>query len=226
MLEATKKEYQMNQVKSILALLIATMAFSSGCDRKASDEIDFGTVKNSTYQNDYFGLSIQVPDDWSIQDQESQKRLMDLGGKVIAGEDKILSAVLKASELQTVNLLAAFKHPIGAPVPYNPSIMCIAERIRNMPGIKRGKDYHFHSKKFLQSSHLSVSFPREVFTEQLDGKDFDIMPLEMSIAGLTVQQKQYVAITKGYALVIIASYTSDEEEADLNKILQSVRFQK
>jgi len=145
---------------------------------------------------------------------------------MLAGEDKNLNAVIKASELQSINLLVVFKHPLGAPVPYNPSIVCVAERVRHMPGIKRGKDYQFHTKKLLQSSQVDVSFPKEIFTSQLDGKNFDVMPLEMSFAGQIIRQKQYVAIMKGYALIIIASYTSPEEEAELNKILQSVRFQK
>jgi len=198
------------------------MLLLAGCEKKASDEIDFGSVENSTYRNNYFGMSMKIPAGWSVQDQDTQKRLMDAGAKVASGDDKNLQAVMKASELQTVNLLAVFKHPVGTPVPFNPCIMCVAERIRHMPGIKSGKDYHFHTKKFFQSGQMEVSFPKEIYTKQIGGVDFDIMTLQMSIAGQIVKQKQCATVMKGYALLFVVAFTNDEEEAELAKILESV----
>lgn len=79
-----------------------------GCEKKASDEIDFGTFNNSVYKNNYFGLSAAVPSDWSIQDQDAQRKLMKLGSKLVTGDDKNFQAAIKASELQSVNLFAVF----------------------------------------------------------------------------------------------------------------------
>jgi hypothetical protein len=93
------------------------MLLLGGCEKKASDEIDFGTVENSTYRNNYFGMSMKIPVEWSVQGQEIQKKIMDVGAKMASGDDKNLKAAIKASELQTVNLLAVFKHPVGTPVP-------------------------------------------------------------------------------------------------------------
>jgi len=197
----------------------------AGCRKRASDEIDFGAVENSTYRNDYFGLSVKLPSEWSVQDKETRQKLMDLGRKMVEGDDKNLKAVIKASEMQTVNLFAAFKHPIGTPVPYNPNIMCLAERVSHMPGIKRGKDYHFHSKRLLESSQMKVSFPKEVSTEELGGHNFDVMYVETPITGMTIRQKHYAAIMKGYALVFIVSFNNGEEESTLDNVLSSVTFE-
>ncbi len=221
---SVRKEEQMDHAKSILVLFIATMMFSPGCGQKATDEIDFGTVKNSTYRNEYFGLTVALPPDWSVQDQETRQRLLDFGSQAIAGDNKSLKAVLKASELATANLFAAFKHPLGAPVPYNPNILCVAERVRHMPGIKSGKDYLFHSRRILESSQMEVSFPIDVSTESLGGQNFGVMHTEMSMAGMAVRQKYYAAIMKGYALTFIVSFTTDEEESSLQSILKSVTF--
>ncbi len=206
----------------ILFMLLAVIL--GGCGKKASDEIDFGTVEDSIYQNQYFGLSLEVPSGWTVQDQEAQKRIMELGGDIVAGEDKNLSAVIKASKLQTVNLLSVAKHPIGAPVDYNPSMMCIAEKVSHAAGIKRGSDYHFHSKKLLQSGQLKVSFPEGIYPEQIDGIGFDVMTVQISFGGVTVMQKQYVTIMKGYALLMVISYVTPEEEAELVETLRSARF--
>jgi hypothetical protein len=208
----------------IYVTVVVCMVLLAGCAKKASEEIDFGVVEGSAYRNNYFNMKVNIPSEWSIQDREAQKNIMDTGLKTVLGDDKNLKALTKASELQTVNLFAAFKYPIGSPVEFNPNIICLAEQVRQLPGIKRGKDYHFHSKKLLQSSQMEVSFPEDIYTGQIDGVDFDIMPLQITYAGRIIKQKHYAAIMKGYALLLSLSFTNDTEEAELNEILKSITF--
>jgi hypothetical protein len=216
------KDHQMNQTRLMHILLTLSAVLSAGCGKKASDEIDFGSVKNSVYHNEYFGLTVTLPSEWSVQDAEARRQIMDKGGKIFAGDDRNLKAVLKAGEMQSVNLFAACKHPIGTPVPSNPNIMCVAERVSQMPGIKRGKDYLFHAKKLLESGQMRFSFPSEMSTESVGGQDFDVMHVETSMAGMTIRQKYYATIMKGYALTFTVSFTTDEEESALQDILKSV----
>jgi hypothetical protein len=202
----------------VLTLLLA------GCEKKASDEIDFGAINNSIYKNNYFGMTVTLPPDWSIQSQEAQKRNLNTGERILAGDDKNLNAVMKASELRVVNLFAASKYPKGSPVSYNPSILALAEDVRDFPGIKRGSDYHFHAKQLMQSGSLDVSFPKDIYTQSLGGIDFDIMEVEIHVRGIVVRQKYYATIMKGYAVNIIISFTTDEDEASLQKIIDTLKF--
>ena len=206
------------------ALIIICISLFGGCEKSPSDEIDFGGINNSVYRNKYFGLSIQIPSKWSIQDQDARQLIMKAGTEMVAGEDKNLKAVLKATELQTVNLLAVFEHPLGSPVAFNPNMACLAEQTRQMPGIKRGKDYHFHTRKILESGQVDVTFPKDISTENLGGVDFDIMHLQMVLPGITVQQKYYATIMKGYALVCIVTFSNEEQEATLDTMLDSIEF--
>lgn len=173
----------MSRTKLTCTLVACAVVLLGGCERRASDEIDFGGIKNSVYQNKYFGLSVKLPAEWSVLDQEAQRLLVETGGKMAAGADKNLKAVIKASEMQTVYLFTAFKHPLGAPVTFNPGIMCLAERVRQMPGIKRGKDYLFHARKLLESGQIEYSFPSEISTESVGGQDFDVMHAETLMGG-------------------------------------------
>lgn len=191
---------------------------------RASDEIDFGTIENSTYTNNYFGLSVKLPPEWSVQDQKAQNKLMELGTKMISSEDKNLNVAIKALEQKTINLFAVFQHPVGAPVNFNPSIVCIAERVRETPGIKSGKDYLFHFRKTLESSQMKFAFPKEVTTEKLGGRDFYVLYSEMPIAGMIVRQKSYATVTKGYALTFAISFTNEEEQTALDNVLSTVAF--
>jgi hypothetical protein len=207
------------------AQIIALAALLIGCGKKTGNELDFGAFNNSVYTNNYFGLTVAIPAGWSIQDQEAQRRIMALGGNMVAGEDKNMKALMKASELQTVNLFAAFKYPLGTPVTFNPSILALAEKVSQMPGIKRGKDYLFFTKKTLESGKMQISYPKEIYTERLGGVDFDVMDVELSLCGTMVKEKYYVAIMKSYALSFIVTFTNNEEESSGLKILNEVRFQ-
>jgi len=171
------------------SLFTLCVLLCAGCGKKASDEIDYGAVKDSVYHNEYFGLNLTLPSEWSVQDQQIRQRVAATGVKMIAGDDKNFRAALKASEQQTVDLLMAFQHPLGSPVAYNPSITCVAERVRDMPGIVRGKDYLFHAKKLMESGQMKLQFPKDISTAKLDGVDFDVMQVLMTVGPLTVQQK-------------------------------------
>jgi hypothetical protein len=210
-------------MRSALVILCAILYCS--CGKGEAEEIDFGTIDNSVYRNKYFGLTITIPTEWSIQDQESREQVMETGTEIVAGDDKNLKAVVKASELRTVNLLIAFEHPVGAPVAFNPGIACVAEQIRHMPGIKRGSDYLFHARKILESSQMDVTFPEDISTENLGGIEFDILHVQISLLGNTIQQKYYVAVMKDYALSFIVSYMTEKESEAIGKALDSINFE-
>jgi hypothetical protein len=209
-----------------MLMVAAAVSLSSltGCGKRASEEIDFGSIKNSVYENQYLGFKVALPQTWSVQDQEAQRQLMALGKGLVAGDDRDLNAMLKASEMQTVNLFAIFKHPRGAAVAFNPAIMAVAESVRQLPGIQRGKDYLFHARRLLESGQMHISFPREVYTEQLGGIDFDVMDLEFSVGGSVVKEKYYTTIKKGYALGFIEIYVTEEEESFERAVLGSIQF--
>ncbi len=215
----------MNRTQLILIFLVTIIGLSSGCRRDAAQEIDFGTVTNGLYQNKYFGLTVALPPDWSIQDLESRLEMMEIGGDIVIGDDQNLRAAVDASKLTTVSLFTAFKHALGSPVLYNPNIVCVAERVRHMPGIREGRDYLFHTRKFLESSQVQVSFPHEITTASMGGQSFDVMQTEMPLGGMTIHQKYYSTIMDGYALNFIISFTTKEEELALRNILDSIEFQ-
>jgi hypothetical protein len=205
------------------SIIVLTVALA-GCWKRAGDEIDFGGFNNTVYTNNYFGLTVTVPADWSIQNQDAQRRLMKTGSAILSGDDKNMSAVIKASELRVVNMFAVFQYQPGSPVTFNPSILSMAEDVRALPGIKRGQDYLFHAKQFMQSGQMNIIFPKDFYPQKVGGRDFDVMESEMALRGMVVKQRYYSAIMKGYALGFIISFTTDDQEASLQKVLDTVTF--
>jgi len=204
-------------------MMLGVLALT-GCGKKAVEEIGYGEVKNSVYENAYFGLKLPLPADWSVQDEAMRQRLADMGNKAIAGSDQNLKATLKASEQSSVNLLAAFQHPVGSPVPFNPNFVGVAEKVGHMPGIKRGKDYQYQMKKLMEMGQIKMNFAEETTTEKLGGVDFDVLSVTLPLGRTSVRQKYYTTIMKGYALSFVVTFSTDEEEGMLAKIMQGMTF--
>ena len=210
---------------ALAVVTLALVALAPAFPQEGPAEIDFGSIEGSTYTNVYFGLRLELPADWSALDQAAMLRLAEAGADMIAGDDENLQAIVRASELQTVNMLGVFRHPLGAPVPYNPSFVGVAERLDNAPGIRKGADYLFHARRMLEAGQLVVSFPGEVSAVRIGGQEFDVMPVELEVLDIVVQQRYYATVMKGYALVFISSFTTPEERAALDGVVESISFE-
>ena len=208
-------------------LMIAVWIFSSALIISCSDKkaIDFGTFEAGTYSNTFFDLVLNIPDSWHVLDMESRLEIMKRGGEIVAGDNKSLKAAINAADLQSINLLTAYEHPPGASVSTNPGIMLVAEKVKHAPGIKRGRDYHYHAKKLMTLSRMKISYPQEIYEKTIDGVSFDIMETEIDMApGVKIRQRQYATIIKGYALMMALTYQDESGLSQLEKIVQTLSF--
>ena len=195
-----------------------------GCENTPDNSVDLGKYESGVYTNTYFKLKVTVPEPWYVMDDETRIEFMKKSYKVVAGKDENLNAVFEAAELNNLNLLTASQHPPGAPVSSNPSLILIAEKVKHLPGIVRGKDYHFHTKKLMESSALKVSYPVEIYEEQIDDIPFDVLEIQIVMGTNTIRQKHYSTIMNGYALLFGLTYTDDEGLDKLNEIISAVDF--
>jgi hypothetical protein len=203
-------------------LLLASLLALAGCGQPASHKISAGTWTNSVYENSDLGFAIAIPETWIVQGPITNKRARARARDLITGDDKDFRADFKAAEKRTVDLFSAFKHPIGTS--HNPTIVAAAERVDDVPDIRRGLNYLQHVKETLEASQLQVSFPREPYVTQLAGVDFGVLDVEMTIGGVTVKQRYFTTLRKGYALSFITSYFEAEDEALERTLLEAVKF--
>lgn len=134
----------------ISSLIFITIFILTGCNKTPPEEIGYGVMKDGVYSNSYFNMSIQLPENWALQSKAAEKELMKTGAELITNDDDNLKRMIKASKEKTLNIFSLFKYEQGSPVSFNPSILAMAERVSNMPGIKRGSDYYFHMKNYLK----------------------------------------------------------------------------
>lgn len=211
--------------KLIPFFIIVLLAMSCGeATTSMPKNFDYGSIKENVYSNDFFDLEITFPANWVVQDQEQVAQMTQYGKEVLSGDDAVLKTVIKASEINSANLLTIFKYEFGAPVDYNPNLVVVAENIQNASGIKRGKDYLFHSKKLLEQSQLEYTFDKDIYTQGIGSKEFDMMETNLFYIGQDITQEYICTIVNGFSLVFIISYTTEEERRELQSIIEGIRI--
>ena len=210
-------------VRKLLLIWLGCTLFS-GCGQDVSEEIGYGELKGRAYTNPYFNMSVEFPDDWIIQSESYNKDLMEQGADLVAGDNEELKTVVKAAEKLSLPLFSVFKYEPGTPVEFNPNIICVAENVKNTPGIKTGADYFFHVKRLLKQSTLNYSFPKEYVNKNISGRSFDIMPLTINALGTVAKQDYYSCRIKDYVISFILSYQNDKEKKELLGIVSTMSF--
>ena len=208
-----------------LLLFITALAFTGCKDKPIAEEegFDYGTVANNKYTNKFFDIEMDVPAGWDVQSQEQRDAIMQEGQKLAAGDNQLMKAKIKASEINSANLLTVYQHKMGETADYNPSFMLVAENLKKFPAIKSGNVYLDNAKKLLTTSALNITHIDDNYGHKnLRGLDFYIMNVTMNVNGVLVYQLYMATVKDGFALGFIYSYGNEEQKRDLEKVASSI----
>ncbi len=205
-------------------ILLVVLALSCNTNDKPKG-FDYGKVADNVYTNSFFGFELKLPVDWVVQTKEQTDNLMKRGEKLVAGDDENMKAIIKASEINYASLVAVFKYEVGAAVDYNPSLMLIAENLKNTPGIKNGSDYLFQARKLMKQSQIQYDFIDEEFEKEIiNDHDFYLMHTSIDYMGVSIKQIYFSTVKNGFCLSTIISYTDEEQKMELLKTVNSMKF--
>lgn len=188
---------------------------------------DYGKTKNGKYTNSYFGFELDVPKDWVVQNQEQIEMVENFGKNAVAGDNEIMKAIIKASEINSATLLQVFNYELGTPVDYNSNMTIIIENVKLFPGIKTGHDYLTSVRKLLQQSQIQYEQIDEEFTPKMfSEQEFYLMNTTVIHAGNSIRQRYYATVLKDFALGIVVSYVTPEQEKEIDAALNTLTFKK
>lgn len=211
---------------------IAVCVGAPGCDQKApssregavvTKDIGGGTLTGNTYEHKFFGLSITFPDGWYISDQSERDELMEVGTDVVTGGDTGKKAQFAAARRRTLNLVTGFEKPPGTPGVFNNNIIILAERVKALPGIKRGADYLNLMKQSLAQSPMEYEFDEIEKDLTIGTAKFDCLPMRLAMSGAVVHQRVYAVRMSDYVLGITCSYGDDSGFEKIKAILDAVK---
>lgn len=212
-------------IQSIIIIMVLNF---SGCNKQQKETrtiFDYGKIVNNVYTNSFFGMKLQLPENWVAQTQEQTEAIMEMGKNLVAGDNKEMKTQIEASEVKTANLLALFEHEIGAPVDFNANMMVIAENIKASPGIRSGKDYLFQARKMLQMSQFQYDYMSEEFEyEDINGTDFYKLHTISNFASMEIKQTYYSTVIKNFSINIIISYLTKEQHDILLQSIHSLKL--
>ncbi len=210
----------------IAAAAISCLVLSTGCARPTPAEraFDEGHVNGNQYKNDYFQFTMDLPQQWVLQNKEQTTALMEKGAEHIARDQDQERQMRKAAHVGTAYLVTLFRYEMGSPVPFNPSFLVVAENMNALPGVKKGRDYLFHARKMLESTALDYSYGGPLRGEMVGGVGFDGMGMVLHSNGTEVYQDYYATIKDGFALSIVMTYPDSATADTLRRIMSGIRF--
>ena len=188
------------------------------------ENFDYGLIEKDIYKNAFFGIELPLNPKWHVQNREDIELRKAQARELIAGDDDVLKSKLKASNITTANLLTIQQYEVGTAVDFNPGISIVAENTKSAPGIKTGKDYHFHAKKYLQQAQLDYSFDKEIYTKKFGSRVFYVLETTLPLNGNEISQDFITTVMNGFSLSFIVSYANEDERAELYSMLENVKI--
>jgi hypothetical protein len=218
-------------VAGLAAALCAHAAGQSGTTSQTPQPprpepaVNAGAITGSTYVNEYFGMSLNIPEGWNVYDAQGRQMILDNGRHLLNAPDKKTQEALDAGVAQTVNLLTVSKLPQDQSGPGNAIFACGAERLTGT-GIKTGMDYLTAMKKLLPyASPPAPQVEVDVDSEMIGGVQFGVLSLKYDSPGNTIRQKYWATPKRDYALFCISTYTNEDDRQLMSKAMSSIKFQ-
>jgi hypothetical protein len=185
-----------------------------------------GTLQGDTYSNDFFGLSLNVPKGWVVQDEAMKNKFRETGKKMVEESvaDSKKKAGLDAALRRTRILLSASKYEPGTVrESFNAIVICLAERVPTAL-VKTGADYVAIMRRSLDGTTSKMELTAPLRTVNIGGHAFTVANIKMTTGPAITVQRHYVTITKGYALLLAYTYIDEADLPAFDEIIKSVRF--
>ncbi len=190
----------------------------------ASAEVDTGGVSGNTFSSSQFGFMYTFPEGWTAHGSATNRELMKVGKELVAGNDPARNAAYDAAETRTSQLLTVFQYPVGTPVPSNPSVQVIAERVDFAPGIKTGKDYLLNLEAVMKRGTLQVEFADEITESVVGGKQFFRLDDQLHFPAAVIRQSVFSAKLGDSVVSFIFTAKTQQELDLLCATLDSLKF--
>lgn len=205
-------------------LLLAFLAIGMFACRSKESPVAPGSsvVSEGTYTNEYFGLTLSIPDGWFVASKDSEQFIRDVGEDLATGDDTALKAAVESSKKTTFQLLTLSEFEMGATVEFNPSLILMAERVSHVPGIKSGKDYLFHSSKVLLRTQLPYELTKDAYPTRLGDREWYRADFVINQPQMPIDQSYFAAKQEDFVLVVILSAATKEQMVTLRRIADSI----
>lgn len=207
---------------SFLIIVLAATAGFSQRKKKSPPKTQanfLGTLTDGVYQNDFFGLTIDIPKDWYSLDQDEKEMTRELGVEMIKSKNERNNKAIDDASKREVVLLAVSQKVLGTP--QNISLMIGALK---QPNIRVTSQMVVEASKKLLLANPNIKLKKDIYNLKIGGKNFSAVEFQTDLGGTVIGQTLLITIRKGYSLNLAMSYFDDDGKAALESIIKTAGF--
>lgn len=176
----------------------------------AFEEVGMGRMEGKLFTNEYFGLSIHVPEGWEVEFEEDRERWLRQSGK---DEEEAMATVLVAFE----------PHRAGPGV-VAPMLVIQTKRLSSIPEVKTVEDLMERTLRIRQRKGPQVGEQKKPYHATLgeqaclrfDGRTRYLTGVANDVL--------LAMLRRGYGLIIWGAWQTEEDRRALMQSLKTVQF--
>jgi len=212
-------------VFGIVFILVVLSTFTKRYDnpRKIPANFDYGNWIGSTYKNDFFGLSITIPEDWHIVSKDELNVLTQAAQNADFVDTDEMKRIFKVAEITVANLFMACRYTEEEAMEEagNPSIILIAENI-SLPGRKINKTQYANAVSQNLAKGTPGSTIKPAINKMIANKEFVSLQTETFIEEISFCQENLIYIKNDFALLFVLTWLDDSEKSQLDDIMATL----
>lgn len=205
---------------SIVCLLMSILL--SGCHLFEHDrDFDYGRVERSVYRNDFFDMTLRLPEGWQVQTKAQLDSIRaDKSGTTPS------SCAIKASEVTSATLLTVCKFKSDTFFDFNPTMSILVERIGPRSSTKSARDYLISAQKMLKRSPMRYEATDSISKEVIGGRLFYRLHARIAQGQQDICQDYYSTLMDGFSFNFILTCSGEDSRQQLRQILSTADFVK
>lgn len=206
-----------------LVINLICLLLCISCAQKESKP-DKGKVTDNVYENEFFGVQVTIPIAWVVQNAEQIRDLTENSKSIVQHANPEMAAKVDSIQDKIIQMLTVFQYPVEDTSTFNPSFVMMAEKLPTKL-LMDEKVYIKLTIEQLKRTGLYQSIDPNGKKINLGGRDFFTLSVTSTWKGeKDLTQDFYVSVMRGYAVVIITSYTARQQQDQLIDILRSLKF--
>ncbi len=213
-------------------LLIAVLLIVSltGCDAVKSalnnteKKITTGSFTGTTYTNDFFDLTFEIPKDWTVASNEDIMLITNATNDMLGAENEDLS------KRQALYLAYVMKYPVGTQDVFNANINIVTTNL-GLAGLSMKNNKEFlqaaidQIDQSLANTEMTCTFG-EIASKDIGGADFAVVDSATTLGEMEFQQRLLCTYRNNYAILVSLTWMDDAQLDELQTILDSMSFKK
>ena len=206
--------------RSFILLNLFICAILSGCHLFDRDkDFDYGRVEQSVYKNDFFGVSVRLPERWQVQ-TKAQLDSIRMGKPRAATRNE----GIKASEINSATVLTVYKFKSDTFFDFNPTVSIFIEQIGPRSGTRSANDYLLNAGKMLKRSPMHYEVTDSITKEVIGGQLFYRLHAQIENNRFGISQDYFSTMLNGFSFNFILTSSNDDDWQQLRQIISTANF--